>query len=66
MTKVWHQELLQQVGSSKLLFGTDWPFYSLTMSLAKMLMVSEGRPDVREAILRGNALRLLGETKGAA
>ena len=59
-------EILGRVGPDRLLFGTDWPFYPLAVSLAKVLMVSEGRPQVREAILRDNALRLLGETEGSA
>jgi predicted TIM-barrel fold metal-dependent hydrolase len=56
------QELIERVGAGRLLFGTDWPFYHLAATLAKVLMVSEGRPDLRYAILRGNADRLLGET----
>jgi predicted TIM-barrel fold metal-dependent hydrolase len=46
----------------RLLFGTDWPFYHQAATLAKVLLVTEGRRDVRRAILRGNAERLLGLT----
>jgi predicted TIM-barrel fold metal-dependent hydrolase len=53
-------ELIETVGSHRLLFGTDWPFYHLAATLAKVLLVTEGRPEVRRAILRGNADRLLG------
>jgi predicted TIM-barrel fold metal-dependent hydrolase len=53
-------ELIRRVGSDRLLFGTDWPFYHLAATLAKVLIVTERRSTVREAILRGNALRLLG------
>jgi len=53
-------ELVERVGGERLLFGSDWPFYPLAASLAKVLMVTEGRPDLRRAILRGNAERLLG------
>ena len=53
-------ELIERVGSQRLLYGTDWPFYHLAATLAKVLLVTEGRPDVRRAILRGNAERLLG------
>ncbi len=59
-------EILERVGPHRLLFGTDWPFYSLAMSLAKVLIVTEDRPGARWAMLRGNAQRLLGETKEAA
>ena len=52
-------ELVERVGGDRLLFGTDWPFYPLAASLAKVLIVTERRPDLRRAILRGNAERLL-------
>jgi predicted TIM-barrel fold metal-dependent hydrolase len=52
-------ELIERVGSDRLLFGTDWPFYHLAASLAKVLIVTDGRPDVRDAILHANAARLL-------
>lgn len=53
--------LTREVGPERLLFGTDWPFYHLGATLAKVLIVTEGRPEVRSAILRGNALRLFAE-----
>lgn len=51
--------LLDEVGPERLLFGSDWPFYHLAATLAKVLLVTEGRPDARYALLRGNAVRLL-------
>lgn len=51
--------LLDELGPERLLFGTDWPFYHLGATLAKVLLVTRDRPDARRAILRGNALRLL-------
>jgi predicted TIM-barrel fold metal-dependent hydrolase len=53
-------ELLEKSGGERLLFGTDWPFYHLAATLAKVLIVTEGREAQRDAILRGNAERLLG------
>jgi hypothetical protein len=53
-------ELIERVGGERLLFGSDWPFYHLAATLAKVLIVTEGRPDLRHAILRGNADRLFG------
>lgn len=53
-------EIIEEVGPDHLLFGTDWPFYHLAASLAKILIVTEGRPDQRYAILRGNADKLYG------
>ncbi len=52
-------EMIRQTGGERMLFGTDWPFYHLASTLAKVLIVTEGSPDVRAAILRGNAERLL-------
>ena len=53
------REMIDRVGSGRLLFGSDWPFYHLGASLAKVLIVTEGRPDERRAILRSNAESLL-------
>jgi hypothetical protein len=51
--------LIEEVGTDRLLFGSDWPFYHLAATLAKVLIATEARPDARTAILRGNAERLL-------
>lgn len=61
------RELVREVGRDRMLFGTDWPFYHLAATLAKVLLISEGDPELRHAILRGNAERLF-ETarRGAA
>jgi predicted TIM-barrel fold metal-dependent hydrolase len=53
-------EMIDRLGGDRLLYGTDWPFYHLAATLAKVLIVTEGRPELRDAILRGNAERLLG------
>ena len=52
-------DMLNQTGGERMLFGTDWPFYHLAASLAKLLIITEGQPDRRFALLRGNAQRLL-------
>ena len=53
--------MIRRTGGERMLFGTDWPFYHLATSLAKVLIVTRdpARSDVRRAILRENALRLL-------
>jgi len=53
------RELIDRVGSRRLLFGSDWPFYHLAATLAKVLIVTEGEPEERRSILRGNAEALL-------
>ena len=59
-------EMLNRTGGERMLFGTDWPFYHLAASLAKLLIITEDRPDDRYALLRGNAERLLGQIPGAS
>jgi predicted TIM-barrel fold metal-dependent hydrolase len=55
------RELIDRLGAHRLLFGTDWPFYHLAASLAKVLIVTEGQPQERQAILQRNAQSVLGE-----
>ncbi len=55
-------DMLRKTGGERMLFGTDWPFYHLAASLAKLLIITEGEPDRRFALLRGNAQRLLSLT----
>jgi predicted TIM-barrel fold metal-dependent hydrolase len=54
-------KMIERTGGERLLFGTDWPFYHLAATLAKVLLVTEksDRSTIRHAILRGNAERLL-------
>jgi hypothetical protein len=53
-------EMIRRTGGERLVFGTDWPWYPLAATLAKVLIVTEGRPELRAALLRTNAERLLG------
>ena len=57
-------ELLREVGPEKLLFGSDWPWYPLAFSLAKVLLATEGWPEARVAVLHGNADRLFADPVG--
>lgn len=52
-------EMIERTGGRRMLFGTDWPWYHLAATHAKVLITTEGRADVRAAILRENALALL-------
>jgi len=60
-------EIIRQTGGDRLLFGTDWPFYHIGASLAKVLICTNSakRSQVRRAILRDNALALFPELKAA-
>ena len=50
--------ILAQNGTERILFGSDWPFYPLAATLAKVLLVTEKRREARPAILCHNADRL--------
>ena len=45
---------------NRIVHGSDWPFYHPAISVAKVLIATEGRPDVRHRILWANGARLLG------
>ena len=53
------QEMINRLGSERLLYGTDWPIYPQAISLAKVLIATEGNQQARINILRDNARRLL-------
>ncbi len=53
-------EALAALGPERLVFGSDWPFYHLASTLAKLLVITEGDPAARTPILRANAAGLLG------
>ena len=54
------EKMIQSTDVDRLLFGTDWPFYHLGASLAKVLITTATpeRKHIRQKILRDNAIRL--------
>lgn len=54
------QMLLDQYDTEKLVYGSDWPYYPLAVSLARFLVATSGREHLRPAILRDNFVRLMG------
>ena len=52
-------EILDGYDHQKILYGSDWPFYPLAVMLAKALVATEGREQVRADLLHNNAARLL-------
>lgn len=54
------RRILDRVDPSRILFGSDWPFYHQSMPLAKLLIATEGAPELRDRILYQNAAQLLG------
>jgi predicted TIM-barrel fold metal-dependent hydrolase len=53
------REIVERADTTRVLMGSDWPFYHQAISLSKVLIATEGRAEVRRAILWGNAARLL-------
>ncbi len=63
LTRIY--ELYRDLGSSKLLYGSDWPFYPQAVALAKVLLVTDHDEQARQRILGGNALEVLRITPAA-
>jgi predicted TIM-barrel fold metal-dependent hydrolase len=53
------REIINIMGSDKLIFGSHWPFYPIALSLAKVLLATENNGEIREKILSLNAQNLL-------
>lgn len=56
--------IIKQAGTERLLFGSDWPFYPLAATLAKVLLATENNKPARAAIVRHNADRVLALAAG--
>lgn len=59
------RRIFDSVAPERILFGTDWPEQPLVMSLAKVFLATEGRPELRRLILHDNAARLLERMRAA-
>jgi predicted TIM-barrel fold metal-dependent hydrolase len=54
------RRIVETVDTDRILFGSDWPFYHQAIGIAKVLIATEERRELRTPILHGNARRLLG------
>ncbi len=54
------REVLDAVPADRVLYGTDWPFYHQALTLARVLIATEGDAPLRRAVLHDNAVRLFG------
>ncbi len=52
--------VLKNYDPKKVLYGNDWGFYPLVVSLARMLVATECYPEARKDIFYNNAARMLG------
>jgi len=53
------RQMIKDLGPERLVFGSDWPWYPLAATLAKVLIATEGDRRVRDMILSENARRFL-------
>ncbi|MBI5515829.1 MAG: amidohydrolase family protein [Deltaproteobacteria bacterium] len=53
------REVLAEADPDRVVFGSDWPFYHPVLPLAKVLLLTAERPDLRRKVLHDNAARLL-------
>lgn len=60
------ERICAEVDHSRLLFGSDWPFYPISLPLAKVLVSTESDRALRRKILFENADRLLASSAGAS
>lgn len=54
--------VLERVPADRIVYGTDWPFYHQSLTLARVLIATEGEDALRRAVLHDNAARLLALT----
>lgn len=52
------RRILAEAPPERIMMGSDWPFYHQAPVLAKVLIASEGQPELRRRVLRDNAARL--------
>ncbi len=53
------RDVFAEVAPERLLYGTDWPFYHQSITMARVLILTDGDEAARRAILHDNAARLL-------
>ncbi len=51
--------MVERGDPDRIVFGSDWPFYHQAIPLAKVLIATEGKREVRAKLLFRNAARLL-------
>lgn len=57
-------KVFREADIDRVLFGTDWPFYPMAISMAVALIATDGKPELRKKFLFGNTARLLGLKEG--
>jgi predicted TIM-barrel fold metal-dependent hydrolase len=53
------KRMVERADTDRVVHGSDWPFYHPAISVSKILIATEGRPEIRHKMLWANAARLL-------
>ena len=53
------RRMLDELGSERLVFGSDWPWYPIAVNLAKLLIATDGDVVARDRVFASNAQQLL-------
>jgi predicted TIM-barrel fold metal-dependent hydrolase len=59
------RRIVEEGPPDRLMLGSDWPFYHQALPLAKVLLATEDRQELRRAIFWDNAARVFGLTPPA-
>lgn len=54
------KQILKRVPPEQIVFGSDWPFFPLAATVARVMMATEDQPEIRPLIFAENARRILG------
>ncbi len=53
------RRIVAEADTTRVVHGSDWPFYHPAISVSKILLATHGKPEVRHRMLWANAARLL-------
>jgi predicted TIM-barrel fold metal-dependent hydrolase len=54
------KRMVERADPDRIVHGSDWPFYHPAISVSKILIATEGNPELRHKMLWANAAKLLG------
>jgi predicted TIM-barrel fold metal-dependent hydrolase len=60
------QDACNRYNTDKLMYGSDWPFFPLAVALARALVATEDRQDLRPKLLRENAMNVIDFTRSGS
>jgi predicted TIM-barrel fold metal-dependent hydrolase len=54
------RRMVDRADPDRVVHGSDWPFYHPALSVSKILIATEGKPELRRKFLWSNAAKILG------